>query len=146
MCDFSQNLHFFRPQRLFWRAALPTIICWEHSKYVLRLIIQFITTKLHRIILRTDPQRTWPVSSCQMDFVPSIPLRPEWHAQMKKGAIMALPRLWLVRAYSCIGIGCPRAGAAGQSNTPAVRGNESSENDETHTNHSYNAPLFILQN
>lgn len=89
--DFSQYLHFSRPQRSFWRAALPTIICWEHSKYLLSLIIQFIKTILHRISLRTDPQRTWPISSCQTDFVPSIPLRPEWHAQMKKGAIMALP-------------------------------------------------------
>lgn len=70
----------FQPTKSFWRAALPTVICWEHSKYLLCLIIQFIKTILHRISLRTDPQRTWPVSSCQMDFVPSSPLRPEWHA------------------------------------------------------------------
>lgn len=44
------------------------------------LIIQFIKTVLHRISLRTDPQRSWLVGSCQMDFVPSVPLRPERHA------------------------------------------------------------------
>lgn len=67
-------------------------------------------------------------------------------SKLKNGQLWLFPCLWLVGAYDCIGTGCPGAGDAGQSNSPAVWGNESSENDETHTNHSYGATLFILQN
>lgn len=83
---------------LYWLHAIPASPFLQPTKNLLNIspahyhllraqqtshlcvIIQFIKTILHRISLRTDPQRTRLVSSCQMDFVPSIPLRPKWHA------------------------------------------------------------------